>query len=118
MIERLYQFLEMSNDTGVQWREGTRPDYSHTNEFLHKESKFNHAEGSLEDLAQNLVRTFEMEASNKTNPDQWLSIVTDKFRMSTNGGKQYTAEEVAQEGTYNLFIGETDHYNPNSETFQ
>lgn len=37
----------LANDTGVQWREGTRPDYSHTNEFLHKESKFNHPQGSL-----------------------------------------------------------------------
>lgn len=59
-----------------------------------------------------------MEASNKTNPEEWLSIVTDKFRMSTNGGQEYTAQEVAQEGTYNLFLGETEHYNPNSETFK
>ena len=35
-----------------------------------------------------------MEASNKTNAQQWLSIVADKFRMSTNGGKEYTALEA------------------------
>ena len=45
-------------------------------------------------IAYNLVRTFEMEASSKTNPQQWICVVADKFRMSTNGGKEYTAQEV------------------------
>ncbi len=107
----------IANDQGVQWREGKRPDYSHTNEFLKKESKFNHPEGSLEAIAQNLVRTFEMEASYKANPEQWLSIVADKFRMNTNGGPEYTAQDVADRGTYNLFLGETEHYCSTEETF-
>jgi len=111
------QVLANESDTEVNWREGKRPDYSHTNEYLNQESKFTHPEGSLEAITQNLVRTFEMEASNKTNPEQWLSIVADQFRMSTNGGQGYTAEEVATEGTYNLFLGETEHYDPKSETF-
>jgi hypothetical protein len=51
-----------------------------------------------------------MEASNKSNPQQWLSIVTDKFKMSTNGGQQFTAQDVATEGTYNLFLGKTEQY--------
>ncbi|TFI54923.1 SnoaL-like polyketide cyclase [Mastigocladus laminosus UU774] len=110
--------IVLANDEGVEWREGQRPDYSYTNQFLHKESKFQHPEGSLEAIAQNLVRTFEMEASHKTNPQQWLAIVTDKFRMSSNGGQQYTAEEVSKEGTYNLFIGETEQYSAKSETFE
>ncbi|KZL49717.1 SnoaL-like polyketide cyclase [Nodularia spumigena CENA596] len=108
----------LAHDQGVEWREGQRPDYSYTNEFLHKESKFNHPEGSLEAIAQNLVRTFEMEASHKINPQQWLSIVADQFRMSSNGGEQYTAEDVVKEGTYNLFISETEHYSSKNETFE
>lgn len=108
----------LSHDEGVQWREGQKPDYSFTNEYLHKESKYNHPEGSLEAIAQNLVRTFEMEASHKLNPEQWLSIVADKFRMSSNGGQQYTAQEVVKEGTYNLFIVDNQHYCPAAETFE
>ncbi|MEH1998753.1 MAG: SnoaL-like polyketide cyclase [Nostoc sp.] len=117
--------IVITHDEEVQWREGKRPDYSYTNEFLHQESKFQHPEGSLEAMsttgcayAQNLVRTFEMEASNKSNPQQWLSIVTDKFKMSTNGGQEYTAQEVAQQGTYNLFLGESEHYSSETETFE
>lgn len=108
----------LTYDQGVEWREGKKPDYSYTNEFLYKESKFNHPDASLEAIAQNLVRTFEMEASHKLNPQQWLSIVTDKFKMSSNGGKEYTATDVVKQGTYNLFIDDNEHYCPADETFE
>ena len=58
-----------------------------------------------------------MEASFKTNAQQWISIVTDKFRMSSNGGQEYTAQDIVDEGTYNLFLGDTEHYRSSEETF-
>ncbi|MDJ0557350.1 MAG: ester cyclase [Microcoleaceae cyanobacterium MO_207.B10] len=108
----------ITNDAGVEWRGGERPDYSRNNQVFQQESKYNHAEGSLEAIAHNLVRTFEMEASNKSNPHQWLSVVADQFKMSSNGGKEYTAQEVKEQGTYNLFLGENEHYSPEAETFE
>ncbi|ACK64143.1 protein of unknown function DUF1486 [Rippkaea orientalis PCC 8801] len=106
------------NDEGVEWRNGQRPDYSHTNQYLKAESQFTHLEGSLEAIVENLVRTFEMEASHKTNPQQWLSIVADKFRMSSNGGQFYTAQDVSDQGTYNLFINDNPDYRASEETFE
>ena len=106
----------IANQADVEWRSGM-PDYSYTNQFLDKERKHNHAEGSLNAIAYNLVKTFEMEATHKTNPQQWISTVTDKFRMSTNGGTEYTAQQIVDAGTYNLFLGETEHYRPSEETF-
>ncbi|MEA5537236.1 SnoaL-like polyketide cyclase [Crocosphaera sp. XPORK-15E] len=108
----------LAHDEGVEWREGKRPDYSHTDQFLQKESQYNHPLGSLEAIAQNLVRTFEMEASHKLNPQQWLSIVADKFQMSSNGGPIYTAQDVIDQGTYNLFIDKTKAYDPTEENFK
>ena len=108
----------LSNDEGVEWRNGKRPDYSHTDQFLHQESQYKHPADSLEAIVQNLVRTFEMEASHKVNPQQWLSIVADKFQMSSNGGPIYSAEEVIQHGTYNLFIDKTKEYDPAQESFE
>lgn len=108
----------IAHDHGVEWRYQTRPDYSLSNEFLQHESKYNHLEGSLEAIVQNLVRTFEMEASYKANPQQWLSIVAEKFRMSTNGGQEYTAEDIANVGTYNLFLGESPNYSAKAESFE
>jgi len=108
----------IKHDEGVEWRYGERPDYSKTDHYLQKERKHHHAEGSLNAIAHNLVKTFEMEASFKTNPQQWISVVTDKFRMSTNGGKEYTAQEIVDEGTYNLFLGESEKYQASKEDFE
>lgn len=107
--------LNQENDN-VEWRDG-KPDYSVTNEYQIKERITNHAEGSLNAIAHNLVKTFEMEATHKTNPSQWMSVVTDKFRMSSNGGKEYTAEDIIEQGTYNLFLNDSKHYQSSQEDF-
>jgi hypothetical protein len=106
----------IAEDAEVEWRT-ERPDYSYIEEFGKQERQCNHAEGSLNAIAHNLVRTFEMEATHKTNPQQWLSVVSDKFRMSTNGGQQYTAQDIIDAGTYNLFLGDTEHYRSTQESF-
>ncbi|BAZ47413.1 pathogenesis related protein [Nostoc sp. NIES-4103] len=108
----------IAESTGVQWRYQTPPDYSRSKENLAKESTRNHLEGTLEAIVQNLVRTFEMEVSFKTNPQQWLSIVNDKFRVSTNGGSEYTATDLAAQGTYNLFMADSQHYKASVESFE
>lgn len=101
-----------------EWRYQTPPDYSRSKENLAKESTQNHLEGTLEAIVQNLVRTFEMEVSFKTNPQQWLSVVNDQFRVSTNGGVEYTAADVSAQGTYNLFMADSEHYKASQETFE
>ena len=108
----------ITNNEGVEWRKGKRPDYSHNDRVFQQESKHDHQKGSLEAIVHNLVRTFEMEVSNKIDPQQWLSVVADKFRMSSNGGKEYTAQETAEQGTYNLFMSQNQYYNPKEETFE
>ncbi|MDF5730778.1 MAG: SnoaL-like polyketide cyclase [Rhizonema sp. PD38] len=115
-VQHRDKVLEQSHD--AEWRYGEAPDYTKSNKNLAKESTKHHLEGSLEDIVQNLVRTFEMEVSFKNNPQQWLSVVNDQFRMSSNGGPAYTAEYAAQQGTYNLFISDTEHYKASEETFE
>lgn len=104
--------------TNAEWRYQTPPDYSRSQENLAKESTCNHLEGTLEAIVQNLVRTFEMEVSFKSNPQQWLSVVNEKFRISTNGGKEYTATDLAAQGTYNLFMADSQHYKASQESFE
>ncbi|KAF3884360.1 MULTISPECIES: ester cyclase [Nostocales] len=108
----------IANSGNAEWRSQTPPDYTDSKEGLAKESKANHFEGSLEAIVQNLVRTFEMEASFKTNPSQWLSVVNEQFRMSSNGGPEYTASDVINSGTYNLFMPDTEDYKASEETFE
>ncbi|TAE55014.1 MAG: SnoaL-like polyketide cyclase [Nostocales cyanobacterium] len=104
--------------SNVEWRYQEAPDYSRSKENLAKESICHHVEGSLEALVQNLVRTFEMEVSFKSNPKQWLSVVNDQFRISTNGGKEYTAADLSAQGTYNLFMADSEHYKASEESFE
>lgn len=108
----------IKHDAGVEWRYGERPDYSMTKAFLTQDKQSKHTEGSLNAIAENLVKTFEMEATFKTNPQQWISVVADKFRMSTNGGKEYTAQDIVDEGTYNLFLENSENYRADEEDFE
>ncbi|MGH1395130.1 MAG: SnoaL-like polyketide cyclase [Trichormus sp.] len=108
----------IAESTDVKWRYDAPPDYSRSNENLAQESTRNHLEGTLEAIVQNLVRTFEMEVSFKADPQQWLSIVNDQFRISTNGGQEFTAADVSAQGTYNLFMANSEHYKASEESFE
>jgi hypothetical protein len=108
----------IEGSTDAEWRYQTPPDYSRSKENLANESTRHHLEGTLEAIVQNLVRTFEMEVSFKTNPQQWLSVVNDKFRVSTNGGQEYTATHLSAQGTYNLFMADSEHYKASAESFE
>lgn len=101
----------------IDWRYGKIPDYTRSNQKLATESTRNHPQGSLEALVQNLVRTFDIEANFKINPEQWMSVDVEKFRMSTNGGAAYTVSDIVGNGTYKLLIGDTPRYQASSESF-
>ena len=60
--------------------------------------------GSLEDLVSNLVKNWEKEASYKTRLGDWRTINNSNYRFSCNGGREYTAEEMMEIGTYNALI--------------
>jgi hypothetical protein len=107
----------IAHDEGVVWRKG-RPDYHLTNQVVHKERTRQLLQGSLELAVEDLVRVFEMEVSHKRDPAQWLTIVQDKFRTRTNGGPWATPQDIAEKGSYNLFIGETPYYSAKEETFE
>ncbi|MFV2061626.1 MAG: SnoaL-like polyketide cyclase, partial [Gammaproteobacteria bacterium] len=105
-------------DPEIEWRYGKRPDYTKTNKTLRAQSKKFHEKGSLEEIVQNLVRTFEMEATYKLNPEQWSSIDSAVFRMKTNNGPEYSAADIVENGTYNLFLDESEYYSSKAENFE
>lgn len=80
------------------------PDYSLTNYFFLKERTKRHAEGSLEIVVENLVKTWEMERSHK--PDCLQHQTTDpvRFRFSANGGEVFDNVGAHQEGNYNVLL--------------
>jgi hypothetical protein len=92
------------SDPEIQWRFGGAPDYSLTNLFYLKERSTQHADGSLEQVVENLVKTWEMERSHKVDPGQHMSVDQDKFRIQANGGKIFDNLSANQVGNYNVLL--------------
>lgn len=87
----------------IKWRFGGPPDYSLVNLLYLKGKTKNHAPGSLELVVENLVKTWEMERSHKTDARQHQTV-DPAFRLSANGGKKFSNEEAQAVGNYNVLL--------------
>ena len=58
-------YRQYMDEPGIQWREG-KPDYTKVNKAYLEGRTRTHKEGSLEKIVEDLVKTWEMEASHKT----------------------------------------------------
>ena len=60
--------------------------------------------GSLEEIVENLVKTWEMEASHKKNISQWTTIDHGNYCMQTNGGEVLDGVKAFEIGNYNALL--------------
>ncbi len=74
------------DDKDTKWRFGGPPDYTLANLAYLKGRTRNHKEGSLELIVENLVKTWEMERSHKTDCHQHQSVDQDRFSLGANNG--------------------------------
>ncbi|WP_018640114.1 hypothetical protein [Parafrankia elaeagni] len=102
----------------ARWRHGAPPDYHLSREVMPGERTTRHEPGSLADIVEQLVQVFEMELSHKADPAQWVSMVTDRIKVSLNGGPPADAAELAERGSYNILIGENPYYSAAEESFE
>lgn len=84
------------------WRFGV-PNYDSSDLLYMKGRTRNHSSDSLESVAENLVKTWEMEASHLNYKD-WRTVDHDKYRISANGGKWSVGETAASGGNYNALL--------------
>merc|ERR1712130_574071 len=90
------------DDPDTPWMNG-KPNYSIVNlEYLKNRSQ-NHAASSLEKVVENLVKTWEMEASHLLFND-WKTVDHEKYRVRANGGKQFDGPESSKIGNYNWLM--------------
>lgn len=64
----------------------------------------------MEDRISNLMKNWDKEVRHKVNPQQWVSVVPENFFMIVNGGPRLTLPEIAQQGSYNVFLGNSEFY--------
>lgn len=53
----------------ITWRHGYKPNYDLVNKKFMAEKQMNHKDGSLEQVVENLVKTWEMESSHKMDAE-------------------------------------------------
>ena len=63
------------DDPNIVWREG-KPDFTQVNKAYLEGRTRVHKEGSLEKIVEDLVKTWEMEASHKTRVEVFQLIST------------------------------------------
>jgi len=94
----------MDDVPAANWRFGAKPDYTLANLAYLTGKKSNHAAGSLEQVVEDLVKTWEMERSHKLDLASHRSIDPAKFGISANGGKTYDSVEAHRVGNYNVLL--------------
>ncbi|KAK6193364.1 hypothetical protein LQW54_012536 [Pestalotiopsis sp. IQ-011] len=104
-------------DLEATWRFGKPPDYTNTRKVFAQTKQQSHAPGSLEDLVQNLVKNWEIEASFKTAVDDWRTVDPETYTFAINGGPAQSAESMVRIGTYNAVIAPNEYYSPRHSDF-
>ena len=77
-----------------------------------------HEAGSLPDLVEKLVKNWEVEASYKTDLQDWRTIDRSTYTFRVNGGAPQTGEHMLQVGTYNAIIESNQYYCPAHNNFE
>ena len=84
----------------IKWRM-EKPDYTKANYQYLKGKTKNHAEGSLEDVVENLVKKWEMQASHFADFNQWTEVDHENYKLSVNAGKFVDGSAAFEIGNYN-----------------
>lgn len=86
------------------------PDYTLANTTFLQGKTQNHKAGSLEELVENLVKTWEMEATHKLDMSQWRTVDPDDYFLQTNGGELIDGKDVFKIGNYNALMVDSKVY--------
>ena len=62
--------------------------------------------GSLEDIVENLVKTWEVEATHKLHLNQWTTIDVDNYTIQVNNGPIMEGKKAFQMAKYNALMRE------------
>ncbi|CAN1306038.1 Pathogen-related protein [Linum perenne] len=114
---------EETNDPNIVWRHGGPPVFDVVNKLFEQTRTKVWEEGSLEEVVQNAVKTWEMELSHKTRLLDFRTIDPRKFQLIVNGREGLSGEETLRQGSYNALLKNTlpeqfRYYKTEDETFE
>ncbi|XP_038724992.1 pathogen-related protein-like isoform X3 [Tripterygium wilfordii] len=121
--DKYRSFLYGEGEKSTKWRFGAPPNYDVVNKLFEEGRTKIWPPGSLEEMVQNLLKTYEMELFHKACSDDYKSIDPNKFTKSLNGKKALSITESQKIGGYNALLQtslpeELRLYNPDVETVE
>eukprot|EP00929_Paragymnodinium_shiwhaense_P111034 TRINITY_DN7848_c0_g1_i1.p1 TRINITY_DN7848_c0_g1~~TRINITY_DN7848_c0_g1_i1.p1 ORF type:complete len:288 (-),score=32.23 TRINITY_DN7848_c0_g1_i1:252-1013(-) len=91
---------------GVSWRYGLPPNYEKVNATFYELRSKRHKEGTLEHLAQKIVKNWEVDSRHVLKPEDWTTMNVEKFKISVNGGPKANAQTMADAGPCMALLGD------------
>ncbi|PRQ24836.1 putative NTF2-like domain-containing protein [Rosa chinensis] len=120
--DKYRSYLHGDGEKNTQWRFGAPPNYDIVNKLFEEGRTKIWPPGSLEEMVQNLLKTYEMEIFHKANPEDFKSIDPKMFTLSLNGREALSLEGIKKlGGGYNPLLQssmpeEFQIYKPAEET--
>eukprot|EP00092_Neocalanus_flemingeri_P103584 GFUD01132585.1.p1 GENE.GFUD01132585.1~~GFUD01132585.1.p1 ORF type:complete len:403 (+),score=92.16 GFUD01132585.1:187-1395(+) len=93
----------------IVWRTG-KPDYTRANYQYFKGKTQNHAAGSLEELVENLVKTWETQASHFKEFSQWTTIDHSNYKIKVNDEEETDGTVAYKIGNFNALMQNCSAY--------
>ncbi|GER53972.1 pathogenesis-related family protein [Striga asiatica] len=120
--DKYRSFLHEESKNTV-WRHGGPPTYDSVNQLFEEGRTKEWPKGSLEEVVQNAIKSWEMELSHKTRIQDFRTISPEKFKLVVNGRKGLSAEETLRLGSYNALLkssmpDEFKYYKADEESFE
>lgn len=96
------------DDPSIEWRDGLpelgcdgkKPNFTKVNKLYLELRSQKHADGSLEKIVENLVKTWEAEVTHKEDPREWKCVDYDNYKVRANNGRWFGPDETAKIGNY------------------
>ncbi|XP_008237645.1 PREDICTED: pathogen-related protein-like [Prunus mume] len=120
--DKYRSYLYGEGEKNTKWRFGAPPNYDVVNKLFEEGRTKIWPPGSLEEMVQNLLKTYEMELFHKACVDDFKSIDPKKFTLSLNGRKGLGLDDIKKlGGGYNPLLQsslpeEFQIYKPSEET--
>lgn len=94
----------LSCDEDYDWRFGEAPDYDLANLAYLKGKTMNHPAGSLEQVVEDLVKSWESERSHKLDTAKHKTVDSENFSIQNNGGEIFGHIDANKMGNYNALL--------------
>ncbi|XP_020224965.1 pathogen-related protein [Cajanus cajan] len=120
--DKYRSYIHDEADTTL-WRHGGPPLYDDVNKLFEEGRTKEWPKGSLEEIVQNAIKSWEMELSHKTRLQDFKTINPEKFKIFVNGREGLSAEETLSIGSYNALLKnslpqELKYYKADEESFE